>query len=71
VADLAAEAAPVDGPARESTLLCHLRLQPVLEARVVNVAHTATAFADGQEWVLNLVATVPAKAAEHFLIIFN
>ena len=55
LADFAAERAPVDCPAREAAILALLRLEPVLEADIVDVADASTAFADREQWVLNYI----------------
>ena len=55
LADFAAERAPVDCPAREATILTLLRLEPVFEADVVDVADASTALADGEQWVLKYI----------------
>ena len=43
---LATKSSPVDGPTSESPVLVLLRLQPVLQAYVVDVADTTATFAD-------------------------
>lgn len=43
---LATKCSPVDGPASECPVLVLLRLQPVLEADIVDVADSTATFAD-------------------------
>ena len=71
VTDFASKGPPIDGLARMCPILALLRLQPVLEADVVDVADTSTALANGEERVLNDVVAVPAESAEGFFIFFD
>lgn len=72
VANLTTECAPVVSRTRECYLLCHLGLQPVLQACKVHIPDTSTALADGQQWIVNYVCTVPAESAKWRLhVIFN
>ena len=67
--DFTTECAPVDRPTRESAILALLSLQPVFEADIVDIADTATAFADGEKWILDYVGTVPAETTESVIVI--
>ena len=69
MANFTTERAPVDSPARECSILALLRLEPVLEAYVVDVADASTALANGEQRVLQHVIAVPAEATESFVII--
>lgn len=71
VTDLAPETLPVNGPACERTLLCHLGLQPALQAGVVDVFYATTAFADREKRVHDRARSVPAKATEDLVFFLN
>ena len=70
LADLTTEGSPVYRPTSESLALALLGLQPVLEANIVDVADTTTAFADREQGVVNGIAAIPAKSAERRIIFF-
>ena len=51
-------------------MLSHFRLQPVLQACVVDVTNSAAALAHSQEWILRRVGTIPTETTENIIVLF-
>ena len=69
MANLAAKGSPVDSPAGKGAILALLRLEPVLEASVMDIANATAALADRQEWILNHVRAVPTEPTKRIIVV--